>query len=262
MYLYYIYISTAEAGEVTDATTKIASSGSAIKAVKDVLDGAMANVGDLGKPLEKTESVVNVTKDFWALSEYKPPKMNTSSVSVYRGLVSACLNHMNQVVEKKMIGMMAGHKSSVSEIVFGGNETIILESETVKARWAEKELSVLGLVLFSKEHEALQHESIRCRLQELASGSKVALLHFNAKPEPDMYELHDSELQEVRLVPGSKQKGTDYYSYFLDTMGKTGMDVMTEAVEAAMEETVKGINNSKDSCSGFRRVRVPADGFL
>ena len=83
MYLYYIYIyiSTAEAGEVTDATTKIASSGSAVKAVKDVLDGAMANVGDLGKPLEKTESVVNVTKDFWALSEYKPPKMNTSSVS-------------------------------------------------------------------------------------------------------------------------------------------------------------------------------------
>ena len=90
-----------------------------------LLDGAAANMEKVGKPLDAdgAGALCDVTKDLWALSVPKVPHYQPSNMSVYRGLINACLNHHHSFQDGEFISV--SKKSSLAQQTALINETLL-----------------------------------------------------------------------------------------------------------------------------------------
>ena len=225
-----------------------------------LLDGAAANMEEVGKPLDAdgAGALCDVTKDLWALSVPKVPHYQPSNMSVYRGLINACLNHHKSVIQKKLLGVVAGYHHAAVEIVLAEHEDQVMHSDEVKARWHEMGIQAIGLVFFSETPEMLDTQTVQGRLQKLSASA--TLIHFNGSTKPDVWDLRDSELAQVSLRYGGKQKNVSYFCYYFSAMGKTTMDEISDAVSDALQ--AHRLNAEKDNQVPMKQINVPADGFL
>lgn len=222
-----------------------------------------ANMQNVGQPLESLDAhgqspLCGVTKDLWAISMPKVPHYRPSNMSVYRGLINACLNHHKSVTQKNLLGVVAGHDGAAVEIVFAEHEDEVMHSDQVKARWHDMGIQAIGLVFFSQTPEKLDTQTVQGRLQKLSSSA--TLIHFNGSTQPNVWDLGDSELVQVGLRYGGKQKNVSYFCYYLSAMGKTTMDEISDAVSDALQTHCRSAE--KDNKVPMKQMKVPADGLL
>ena len=191
-----------------------------------------------------------------------------SSYSLYAGAIKK-LSFRDNAMQKYTYGICGGSDSTISDVLLGSSIPEALESPERCHRWGNMEYTLLGLAVWDSASPENHKDEI---LQMFAQGSKsLALLMFNAKPEPTCFECHQGDdgaivFEERALkIISHRGKGQKYCVVPLEKLGVTFDDEAQFLVGRALQSQLQ--SNFKDKAPAnknrlkVRKLEIPPDGW-
>ena len=154
---------------------------------------AFKELTEVEAPKDTLVEIKDVSQSLLASTIEQGPSLGVSEIQIYKGIIANLVGWGNTCTSRNLCGIMAGNNQSVYDVVLCKNIADALSYQPLADRWATREISVMGLVLWLDSYICNQADIFIPTLMSLNSEyMKMPLVIIRDCVDVEMWEIEFS----------------------------------------------------------------------